>query len=111
MARVTVEDCLEHVDNRFELILVAAKRAHQLNNGSHKSILPAQGDKSSVIALREVARGLVDASILEETYEIINPQVGGVDVDEVKEELSNNVMEEKLAEEVGISIDEPDLGL
>jgi DNA-directed RNA polymerase subunit omega len=64
MARVTVEDCLEKVDNRFDLVAIAAKRAHQLNTGSHTSLIDGNGDKSSVIALREIAEGLIDKSIL-----------------------------------------------
>ncbi len=70
MARVTVEECLEHVENRFELVLVAAKRAHQLSSGGYKSLLDAGKDKPTVVALREIEAGLIDASILSETYEI-----------------------------------------
>jgi len=58
MARVTVEDCLEHVDNRFELVLVASKRARQLANGA-ESKLPWEKDKPTVLALREIAEGLL----------------------------------------------------
>jgi len=65
MARVTVEDCLENVDNRFELVLVASKRARQLANGS-ESPLEWENDKPTVVALREIAEGHVTASILEE---------------------------------------------
>jgi len=63
MARVTVEDCLENVDNRFELVLVASKRARQLANGAEAS-LEWENDKPTVVALREVAEGNVTASIL-----------------------------------------------
>lgn len=65
MARVTVEDCLENVDNRFELVLVATKRARQLAAGQEPK-LPWENDKSTVMALREIAAGYVNASILEE---------------------------------------------
>ncbi len=58
MARVTVEDCLEHVDNRFDLVLLASKRARQIANGS-ACLVPEEGDKPTVIALREIAQGLV----------------------------------------------------
>ncbi len=68
MARVTVEECLDFVENRFELVLVAAKRAHQLNSGGHRSTLDVGKDKASVVALREIEAGLIDASILTETY-------------------------------------------
>lgn len=65
MARVTVEDCLENVDNRFQLVLVATKRARQLMLGS-KPLVDPDNDKATVIALREIAEGLVDNSILDE---------------------------------------------
>lgn len=65
MARVTVEDCLDHVDNRFELVLVATKRARQLAYGK-ESMLDWENDKPTVLALREIADGLIDASRLEE---------------------------------------------
>ena len=68
MARVTVEECLDKVESRFELVLVAAKRAHQLNSGSYKSTLDVGKDKPTVVALREIELGLVDASILTEEY-------------------------------------------
>jgi DNA-directed RNA polymerase subunit omega len=57
MARVTVEDCLDHVDNRFELVLVATKRARALANGSEPLVEP-ENDKPTVIALRELAEGI-----------------------------------------------------
>ncbi len=60
MARVTVEDCLKVVDNRFELVLVAAKRARQLMRGSADSKVPWDNDKSTVVALREIAAGYKD---------------------------------------------------
>ena len=59
MARVTVEDCLEHVENRFDLVLLASKRARQLFNGV-EPLLPWENDKATVVALREIAEGLVD---------------------------------------------------
>ena len=68
MARVTVEECLDKVENRFELVLVAAKRAHQLNSGGFRSTLDVGKDKPTVVALREIEAGLIDASILTEVY-------------------------------------------
>ncbi|CAC9457542.1 DNA-directed RNA polymerase subunit omega [bacterium endosymbiont of Bathymodiolus sp. 5 South] len=68
MARVTVEECLDFVENRFELVLVAAKRAHQLSSGGHRSTLDVGKDKPSVVALREIEAGLINASILTEVY-------------------------------------------
>lgn len=58
MARITVEDCLDNVDNRFELVLVAAKRARQLSRGADAK-LPWENDKTTVMALREIAEALV----------------------------------------------------
>jgi DNA-directed RNA polymerase subunit omega len=69
MARITVEDCLDHVDNRFELVLVGAKRARQLSVGGKEPLVPWGNDKPAVVALREIEAGLVDASILEESEE------------------------------------------
>jgi len=68
MARVTVEECLDKVENRFELVLVAAKRAHQLNSGGFRTTLDVGKDKPTVVALREIEAGLIDASILTEEY-------------------------------------------
>ena len=65
MARVTVEDCLDNVENRFELVLVAAKRTRQLMLGADP-LVPEDRDKLTVIALREIAEGMVTRSILEE---------------------------------------------
>ncbi|AMO54430.1 DNA-directed RNA polymerase subunit omega [Endozoicomonas montiporae] len=66
MARVTVEDCLENVDNRFELVMVASKRARQLSIGGKDPKLEWENDKPTVMALREVAEGLVTASNVDE---------------------------------------------
>ena len=60
MARITVEDCLEHVSNRFELVMVAAKRARQLMRGSADPTVPWENDKATVVALREIATGHTD---------------------------------------------------
>lgn len=62
MARITVEDCLEHVDNRFELVLTAAKRARQIMRGSADPTVPWDNDKATVVALREIAAGHTDFS-------------------------------------------------
>jgi DNA-directed RNA polymerase subunit omega len=70
MARVTVEDCLDKVENRFELVLVAAKRAHQLNSGGYRTTLDVGKDKPTVLALREIEAGLIDNSILTEEYKM-----------------------------------------
>ena len=66
MARVTVEDCLEHMDNRFQLVMVASKRARQLANGSDAH-LEWENDKPTVMALREIAEGYISRGILTES--------------------------------------------
>ena len=68
MARVTVEDCIENVTNRFELVLMATKRARQITRGS-TPLVEVENDKPTVIALREIAEGKIDAAILKEIVE------------------------------------------
>jgi DNA-directed RNA polymerase subunit omega len=69
MARITVTDCLENVDNRFQLVLVATKRARQLILGAEPHV-PVENDKPTVIALREIAEGFVGPEILDEETSI-----------------------------------------
>ena len=102
MARVTVEDCLKYIPNRFDLILVAAKRAHQLNSGGFKSTLDVGKDKPAIIALREIEEGLIDKSILTEEYEM-KDELSAQDqinqqnlMSEVEEELSQVAVDEEL---------------
>lgn len=63
MARITVEDCLEQVPNRFLLVMVATKRTKQLYKGSQPLIENKAGNKKIVLALREIAAGKVDYEI------------------------------------------------
>ena len=65
MARITVEDCLDNVDNRFQLVLVATRRARQLIAGAEPCV-QRENDKPTVLALREIADGFVTNAILEE---------------------------------------------
>ena len=65
MARITVEDCLNKIDNRFEMVLTATKRARQIANGADP-LVEEENDKPTVIALREIANGKVDFSKAEE---------------------------------------------
>ncbi|MGQ7249260.1 DNA-directed RNA polymerase subunit omega [Halomonas sp. V046] len=69
MARVTVEDCLEHVENRFKLVMISTQRSRQLARGSRDALLPWENDKPTVMALREIADGLIDDSVLDEPVE------------------------------------------
>jgi DNA-directed RNA polymerase subunit omega len=64
MARVTVEDCLEHVDNRFELVLLGSKRARQIAYGK-EPMVPWENDKPTVVALREIATGKVTNDLID----------------------------------------------
>ncbi|MDX1455607.1 MAG: DNA-directed RNA polymerase subunit omega [Gammaproteobacteria bacterium] len=66
MARVTVEDCMPQVENLFQLVLIATKRARQLSNGS-EAHLDWENDKPTVVALREIAEGHVSVDILDES--------------------------------------------
>ena len=65
MARITVEDCLANIDNIFEMVLVASKRARRLAHGA-EPLVELENDKSTVIALREIAEGHITPAILEE---------------------------------------------
>lgn len=65
MARITVEDCLHNIDNIFEMVLVAAKRARRIAHGSD-ALVDIENDKPTVLALREIADGHITPSILEE---------------------------------------------
>ncbi|HEY3488111.1 MAG TPA: DNA-directed RNA polymerase subunit omega [Gammaproteobacteria bacterium] len=70
MARVTVEDCMGAVDNLFQLVLVASKRARQIYTGSEARV-PEDGDKPTVIALREIAAGKVGREVLTEKPPVV----------------------------------------
>ena len=64
MARVTIEDCLEHVENRFKLVLLASKRSRQLSRMSDP-LVERDNDKDTVVALREIAAGFVNEENIE----------------------------------------------
>ncbi|WP_368882272.1 DNA-directed RNA polymerase subunit omega [Proteus mirabilis] len=65
MARVTVQDAVEKIGNRFDLVLVAARRARQLQIGAKDPLVPEENDKMTVIALREIEEGLINGKILD----------------------------------------------
>jgi DNA-directed RNA polymerase subunit omega len=78
MARITVEDCLDNIDNIFEMVLVAAKRARRVAHGA-EPLVELENDKCTVIALREIAEGHITPAILEEvevppTDEFLQPE-------------------------------------
>ena len=64
MARITIEDCLDNVNNRFDLVLLASRRARQLSNGAEPAV-ERNGEKPTVLALREIAAGLVNSDMLD----------------------------------------------
>ena len=99
MARVTVEDCLDNVENRFELVLVAAKRTRQLMLGADP-LVPEDRDKLTVIALREIAEGMITRSILEEQEIDLEKELFGEaeELDGEAEEHSLAAMVEKVEE-------------
>ena len=70
MARITVEDCLDNVDSRFELVLTATKRARQIANGA-EPMVEEENDKPTVIALREIAEGLINS----ESVDVIQAEI------------------------------------
>ena len=83
MARVTVEDCIEKVDNRFELVLLAGQRARQIASGAPLT-LDRDKDKNPVVALREIAEGTMRVEHLRE--DLVENHQKHVEVDEPEED-------------------------
>ena len=106
MARVTVEDCLEHVDSRFDLVIKAAKRARAISMGSDP-LVEWENDKPTVLALREIAEGLIGPSILDE--EVTLP---GLEFDEDGEmiEMDDAAVEEAIRQAMLESSDDDETG-
>ena len=86
MARVTIEDCLDNVDNRFDLVLLASKRARQLAAGK-EPLVDWENDKPTVVALREISEGLITNKILDEVAAQEHAQESIVTEEEVQESL------------------------
>jgi len=80
MARVTVEDCLQNVDNLFQLVLLASQRARRLANGAEATV-PVENDKPTVLALREIAAGNITGEMLREPEPPQEPILPEVDVE------------------------------
>ncbi len=98
MARVTVEDCLDNVENRFQLVLVAAHRTRQLMAGAEPYV-ERENDKPTVLALREIAGGFVTSAILDESEQQTE---AGLNADEdIFNELDGASKESKDAKEEG----------
>jgi len=81
MARITVEDCLENIDNRFDLVLTATKRARQISHGA-EPLVEEENDKPTVIALREIADGLIDS----ERVDILQAEIEAAEVFDMQPE-------------------------
>ncbi len=65
MARVTVEDAVEKIGNRFDLVLVASRRARQIATGGKEPLVDVENDKPTVIALREIEAGLITSAVMD----------------------------------------------
>ena len=88
MARITVEDCLDKVENRFELVMVASKRARQIAVGGKDPLVPEEGDKPTVLALREIAEGRIDRNqILKVEEEVAQEQAAAIEIVEEQQPL------------------------
>ena len=88
MARITVEDCVEKIPNMFELVLVASKRARQLANGA-EPMVEWENDKPTVVALREIAEGHINQSILGEKDQVVEDIL---DLDQVPSAFPDNLL-------------------
>lgn len=88
MARVTVEDCLENVENRFELVMLASRRARSLRKFGNDPLVPEENDKATVIALREIAENLV-------SHEMLDSQEASQEDEEVEVSFSLSGMREE----------------
>jgi DNA-directed RNA polymerase subunit omega len=86
MARVTVEDCLNNVDNRFELVLLASKRARQLAAG-REALVQWENDKPTVVALREISEGKITPAIMDQVAAEEHAKESIVSEEEVQESL------------------------
>ena len=96
MARVTVEDCVEEIPNRFELVILAAERAKSISSGAPLTV-DRDNDKNPVIALREIATKTIDPDALREA-QIVSLQKNNK-VDEVLEENLYAEVQESTSEE------------
>ena len=86
MARLTVEDCLPYVDNRFHLVLVASKRARQIAMGAD-ALVEIDNDKPTVLALREISEGLVGPEILDDKSPDLNMRPAAISESDMIKEM------------------------
>ena len=97
MARITVEDCIGSVENTFQLVLVASKRARQLANGA-EAMVPWENDKPTVVALREVAEGHLTESILDQPDQSLDELI---DAEQEAADLSAEHLSNRSAAPIG----------
>ena len=103
MARITVEDCLEKVDNQYDLVLLAKERTSQLNSGA-EMLVEQDNDKNTVVALREIGDGKVDVSELRRNAILrLRKEPNESIEEEVEEEISNDDFEKQYKGEVSKS--------
>ena len=103
MARITVEDCLEKVDNQYDLVLLAKERTSQLNSGS-EMLVEQDNDKNTVVALREIGTGKVDTSELRKNAVLrLRKEPNESAQEEIEEEISNDDFEKQYKGEVSKS--------
>ena len=103
MARITVEDCLEKVDNQYDLVLLAKERTSQLNSGS-EMLVEQDNDKNTVIALREIGLGKVDTTELRKNAVLrLRREPNESAQEEIQEEVSNDDFEKQYKGEVSKS--------
>ena len=104
MARITVEDCLEKVDNQYDLVLLAKERTSQLNSGS-EMLVEQDNDKNTVIALREIGLGKVDTTELRKNAVLrLRKEPNESAQEEIQEEVSNDDFEKQYKGEVSKSV-------
>ncbi len=89
MARITVEDCLQYVDNRFELVLLGSRRARQLAIGGKEPLVPVENDKPTVLALREIELGLIDHAMMNEAEDDGFEEMVNLDLTEEQQPASD----------------------
>ena len=87
MARITVEDSLKNSENMFEMVLLASKRARQIANGS-EPMVPRNNDKPTVIALREIADGLITNEIMEAREKAVQDEKIAAEFKELEEQAA-----------------------
>lgn len=93
MARVTVEDAVEKVGNRFDLVLVASRRARQIATGGKDPLVDVENDKPTVLALREIEAGLITTQVMDSSDRQAQIQQDTAELDAVAAIVGNQMQE------------------